>query len=164
MLLTKMATERMNVVSTMMNLAILTNGEIAYDAVNPTVKELLKLANQEKQLDGPIGACGTKCDDSCETCKTYMTLLTEHFQQQDAKTQQEQWEEEQRQQKEQDELNSCNHENWCASCGSECVSYTVYWDGGEETHWMCEQCYYYGQEDWLEYGGGLEWNESGYFD
>lgn len=168
MLLTKMATERLKIVSTMMNLAILTNGEIRYDAVNPTVKELLTLANQEKKIEGPIGICGTKCDDSCDTCKTYLNVIANHFldtdKQQAAEEAQQEWEEEQRQQKEQDELNSCNHENWCASCGSECVSYTIHWDGEEETHWMCERCYYYGQEDWLEYGGGLEWNESGYFD
>ena len=131
-------------ISTMIDQAILTNGEIAFDAVNPTVKELLTLANQEKKVEGPIGMCGSKCDDSCDTCKTYSTLLTEHFKEQEEKEEEE--------------------ENFCASCGSECVSYTIHWDGQEEVHWMCERCYYYGQEDWLEYGGGLEWNESGYFD
>jgi hypothetical protein len=172
-----MATDRLTIVSTMMNLAILTNGEIPYDAVNPTVKELLTVANQEKKLEGPIGICGTKCDDSCDTCKTYLNVIANHFldtdkehlldakaqQKLDAKAQQ-QWEDEQRVQKEHDDLESCNCKNLCSACGSECVSYTVHWDGEEETHWMCERCYYYGQEDWHEYGGGLEWNESGYFD
>lgn len=130
-----MTTQRLETISTMIKMSILTNGAIDFTVMNPTVKELLTLANKEPRLEGTVGMCGTPCNDSCSTCKTYLALAVEHFEEK---------------------------ETLCATCGGECVSYTA--PNDEQEYWLCEHCYY-GNDDYSDGGyGGLDWNESGYFD
>lgn len=61
----------------------------------------------------------------------------------------EKWEDEQRRQRETDDiLTAVEYEDThdCFTCGAACVSYNI----GDETYWLCEECYYGDAEP--EYG------------
>jgi hypothetical protein len=100
--------------------------------LNPTVQELLALANKPQKLS-----------DSFDV-STVLEL---------PKEEDEDWDDMQRLQRELDELCSFveakEQPNLCTTCGSECISYNQ--DG--ETHWLCEQCYYGNQAQEIGYCG-----------
>lgn len=110
----------------------ITETDFGFDKMSS--KELLKIAFTEPTLQTDIGMCGTACSGDCKTCILYGELASQHFVQ----------------------------ENLCATCSSECVTYTTEFENQTETQWICEHCYSdTGDED---HETGLDWNESGYFD
>lgn len=102
--------------------------------LNPTVKELLTLANKPPKLSDAFDV------------STVLEL---------PKDEDEDWDDMQRLQRELDELCSFveakeqEQPNRCTTCGSDCVSYDM--DG--ETCWLCEQCYYGNQAQEIGYCG-----------
>jgi hypothetical protein len=146
----KMMTERMNAIKTQMDLAILTNGEIAFEEVNPTTKELLQLAFYEPKLTVSIGACGTLCDGTCVTCEEHIKQLSEFFCMKILEEQEAKWDKEFDELSDQVEL-EVNGYCDCQECRGPNTDYYDWWDEEEE------------EED-EDDDVGLSWNESGYFD
>ncbi len=117
-----------------------------FDALNVTVKELLALAFKPHVLP-----------DDFDVSK-FIELSEED----------QAWENQQREQKEADDLEQCHpieevdENHLCFTCGTQCVPYQA----GDDTHWLCEACYYGDSCDCNDCGGetGLDWNESGYCD
>jgi hypothetical protein len=133
-----------------MNQATLTNGGIAFDLLNLTSNELLKLAFQEQKLTEPIGACGTVCDGTCQTCDEHMKQLSEFFCVKILEEQEAKWQKELDDLTEQVELDVDGYCD-CQECRG---SNTDYWDYGDE----------YSYESEYDSETGMDWNESGYFD
>jgi hypothetical protein len=119
------------------------------DNLNVTAEEFVKIANREDKLPGDFDV-------------DKMLVIPE-----DDEDENEAWEENYRHQKEADDLEQfaapvdAEGDHDCYTCGSACVPYQV--EG--QTYWMCEDCYY-GKNDNYVYEGetGLDYNESGYYD
>lgn len=145
-----MTTDRMNAIKTMMQLAILTNGEIAFDKLNATSAELLKIAFHEPKLTVSVAACGTNCDGTCNICEAHVKQLSEFFCVKILEEEEAKWQKELDDLSEQVELDV---EGYC-DCQECRGSNTDYCDYGDECSYQSE----YDSET------GLDWNESGYCD